>query len=72
MHQPPVAAQEQPPAWHTRNSPNRQKRQVSGFFDPAVGKQSKKLAADQDTTNQELLREALNDVFAKYALPPIA
>jgi len=30
------------------------------------------LAADRDTTIQDLLAEALNDLFAKYGKPEIA
>ncbi len=49
------------------------KRQICGFFDTAVHKQFKKLAVDSEAgTVQELLREALNDLFTKHSLPPIA
>lgn len=48
------------------------KKPVTGFFDPAVSRQIKKLGLDQDKTMQELLQEALNDLFRKYDLPPIA
>lgn len=48
------------------------KRVISGFFDPQVSKQLARLAIDQDRTNEDLLREALNDLFTKYHLPPIA
>jgi hypothetical protein len=48
------------------------KKPITGFFDPEVSKQIKKVALDQDKTMQELLQEALNDLFRKYDLPPIA
>ncbi len=48
------------------------KKVVSGYFDPDVSKQLARLGIDQDRTNEHLLREALNDLFTKYQLPPIA
>jgi hypothetical protein len=48
------------------------KKPVTGFFSPEVSRQIKKFALDQDKTMQDLLQEALNDLFRKYDLPPIA
>ena len=48
------------------------KKPVTGFFDPEVSRQIKKVALDKDRTMQELLQEAINDFFRKYDLPPIA
>ena len=48
------------------------KKPVTGFFEPEVSRQIKKVALDKDKTMQELLQEALNDLFRKYDLPPIA
>ena len=48
------------------------KANVTGYFHPAVKKQLRILAADGDTTIQDLLAEALNDLFAKYGKPEIA
>ncbi len=48
------------------------KKPITGFFDPEVSRQIKKVALDQDKTMQELLQEALSDLFRKYDLPPIA
>ena len=49
------------------------KKAVTGHFDPAVSKQLKQLLLDQDRHSlQELLAEALNDLFQKYHKPPIA
>lgn len=48
------------------------KRQIAGFWPPEVGKQLKMMAAEDGTTVQRLLTEALNDLFAKHGKPPIA
>jgi hypothetical protein len=48
------------------------KKVISGFFDRDVSKQLARLAIDKDRSNEDLLREALNDLFTKYHLPPIA
>jgi hypothetical protein len=53
--------------------PSRQgKKAVTGFFDPTVSRQLKRLALDEDKTIQLLLTEALNDLFVKYNQKPIA
>jgi hypothetical protein len=48
------------------------KKAISGFFDPAVSKQLKQLALDQNITVQALLAESLNDLFVKHGHKPIA
>lgn len=48
------------------------KKHVGAYFSPETTKQLKKLAADRETTLQELMREAINDLFQKNDLPPIA
>ena len=48
------------------------KTNVTGYFPSSVKKQLRILAADRDTTIQELLAEALNDLFAKHGRPEIA
>ncbi|MEM7591762.1 MAG: ribbon-helix-helix domain-containing protein [Cyanobacteria bacterium P01_A01_bin.83] len=48
------------------------KKAIAGHFDPAVSKQLKQLALNEDKTVQDLLSEALNDLFEKYNLKPIA
>lgn len=48
------------------------KKPVTGFFSPETSRQIKKLGLDRDKTMQDLLQEALNDLFRKYDLPPIA
>ncbi len=48
------------------------KRQIAGFFSPECAKQLRMLAAEQDTTVQELIRDGLNLMFQKHSKPPIA
>lgn len=48
------------------------KSNVTGYFPPEVKKQLRLLAAEQDTTIQDLLAEALNDLFAKNGKPELA
>lgn len=48
------------------------KKVIAGHFDPAVARQLKQLALDRDTTVQNLLAEALNDLFEKHQMQPIA
>lgn len=48
------------------------KRNVTGYFPPEVKRQLRLLAAEQDTTIQNLLATALNDLFAKHGKPEIA
>lgn len=45
---------------------------VGGFFAPEVHRQLKVLAAENGATQQALLSEALNMLFAKYGKPEIA
>ena len=64
----PAEAAERSP--HYR--PSREgKSNVTGYFDPAVKRQLRILAAERDTTIQALLGEALNDLFAKYGRPEV-
>jgi len=48
------------------------KKVIAGHFDPAVSKQLRQMALEEDSTVQALLTEAINDLFAKYGKPPIA
>jgi hypothetical protein len=50
----------------------RGKKAVSGHFDPAVQRQLNQMALDEDASVQALLREAINDLFAKRGKPTIA
>jgi ribonuclease PH len=65
----PAAAPKPAPAMR----PDRQgTKTIAGHFDPSAARQLKQLALDRDATVQELIREALNDLFAKHGLPPQA
>ncbi len=69
----PVALAEKPSNSTQSIQPGRVgKKPISGFFDPAVSRQLKQLALDQNSTVQDLLGEALNDLFEKHHLKPIA
>ena len=50
----------------------RGKKIIAGYFDPAVTRQLKQLALDNDATLQSLLAEALNDLFTKHGKQPLA
>ena len=53
--------------------PSRQgKKAITGHFDPAVSRQLRQLALDNNTTVQALLAEALNELFIKHHRNPIA
>lgn len=56
----------------TKRSSRDGKRQLAAYFDRDACKQFKALAAMRDRTVQELLGEAVNDLFEKYGKPPIA
>jgi len=45
---------------------------IGGYFTPDVARQMRILAAEQDTTIQNLTAEALNHLFAAYGKPQIA
>jgi len=47
------------------------KKMIAGHFDPAVSKQLKQLALEEDSTVQALLGEAINDLFVKYGKHPV-
>ena len=57
----------------TTQQPSRQgTKTIAGHFQPQASKQFKQLALDLDSNVQELLREAINDLFRKHGKPPIA
>lgn len=61
------------PARQTTVAPSRRGQvPVTAHFPPDVRKQIKMLAVEQDETVQNLLAEALNDLFAKYGKAEIA
>jgi hypothetical protein len=47
-------------------------RSIMSWHDPAVRQQLKFLAAELDKTEQKLMQEAINLLFAKYGKPQIA
>ena len=56
-----------------QQSPSRVgKKPVTVYYDKKAHLQLKILAAEQDTTIQELHENALNDLFVKHGKPPIA
>jgi hypothetical protein len=48
------------------------KKAIIGYFDPSVSKQLKQIGLDKDLSVQDLLSEAINDLFHKYRKPNIA
>lgn len=61
------------PAPRASRAPSRKGQTlIGGFFDPEVHKQLKVMAAEQGTTQQALLADALNMLFAKSGKPEIA
>jgi hypothetical protein len=63
---PPKAPSEpEPTRPHGRLPSRREKRLIGGHFDPRVAKQLRLLAAEEDTTVQALLEEALDLLFVK-------
>jgi hypothetical protein len=72
VQEPTVATEHLAPKSPSRPKSRVGKKVISGFFEKEVSRQLSKLAIDQDRTNEDLLREAINDLFAKYHLPSIA
>ncbi len=48
------------------------KRPATAYISPEALRQLKKLALDEDRSAQELIIEAINDLFVKYDLPRLA
>ncbi len=48
------------------------KKTIAGHFDPAVSRQLRTIALEEDSSVQALLQEALNDLFIKHNKSPIA
>jgi len=71
---PSTAVQEMPSqARPVLTSPGREgKKAIAGFFDPAVSRQLKQIGLERDMGVQDLLKEALNDLFEKYGRARIA
>jgi hypothetical protein len=61
------------PATKISASPGRRgKKTIAGFFDPAASRQLKQIALEEGSNVQELLREAINDLFEKRGQSRIA
>ena len=52
--------------------PKRGKHLISAMFEEPTYRQFTTLAAELGLHRQDLLREALNDIFIKHGKPPIA
>ncbi len=50
----------------------RNKKSLNAFVDPEVAKQLKLLSVETGITQQDLLIEALNELFIKHGKKPIA
>jgi len=61
-----------PPAAVEAKTPKRGKHLISGLFEAPTYRQFTTLAAELGLQRQDMLREALNDVFVKHGKPPIA
>ena len=48
------------------------KKTIAGHFDPAVSRQLRQLALEEDSSVQDLLRQAINDLFEKKNKPRLA
>jgi len=67
--------EEQPIPAHATAEPRKPKRGkhlISGLFEEPTYRQYTTLAAELGLQRQDLLREALNDLFIKHGKPPIA
>lgn len=75
----PGAAVADPPAPATPETPKtaekpsrRQSKHIGGYFDPAVSRQLRRIALDEDSTIQDLLAEAMDMLFQSRQEPTIA
>ena len=48
------------------------KKMIAAPIEPAARQQLKVLAAELDRKGEDLIREAIRDLFVKYGKPPIA
>jgi hypothetical protein len=56
----------------TGRTPSVRGSQISGFFPEEVAWQLRQLVVNRRTTVQVLVAEALNELFTKHGMPPIA
>ena len=67
-----VTPQDEPkPSRHARPS-RKSTKHVGGYFDPAVSKQLRQIALEEDSSLQALLGEALDMLFQSRRKPTIA
>ncbi len=69
---PSAAPSAEAPRFVARTPSRVGKKTVAAHFDPAVSRQLKQIGIERDRSTQDLLREAINDLFTKYGKPPIA
>jgi hypothetical protein len=74
---PAVATMEPPaeraqPERSSRPPSRRDKRAITGYVSPKAFQQFQILRAERGKDVQDLVEEALNDLFQKYGKPPIA
>ena len=50
----------------------RGKKNISGYFSPEVHRQLRVIAAEEDKNLQQILGDALNELFERKGKPPIA
>jgi hypothetical protein len=67
--EPAPTAEPAKPATYTVPPSRVGKRTIAAFFDPAVHRQLKMLAAENDTSLQALMEEAIGDLFEKKGKP---
>lgn len=60
------------PKHKSQEEARRDQKQITTWHDKAVKAQLRQIAAEQDTTMQRLMAEAINMVFTKYGKGPIA
>lgn len=65
-----AVAEERPAKFYRPSRDNR--RFIGGHFEPAVGKQLRMIAVEDDTTVQALLEEALDLLFVKKGRQKVA
>ncbi|MBV8096432.1 MAG: hypothetical protein JOY71_19325 [Acetobacteraceae bacterium] len=62
----------EPQAEPARPDSRKGKKTIAFWADTAAARQLRRLAADEDSTVQDLMLEALDDLFRKRGLPRIA
>ena len=60
------------PAKTPEKPSRRNTKHIGGYFDPAVSRQLRGIALEEDSTVQELMGEALDMLFQSRRKPPIA